>query len=389
MSNLPILENAYRDFLAEEHRIFIWFLQQSEQYAQEEHGMSELPEQTAIAGALPWSFVMNLGFAKEKLGTISRDILSGPAGGVLAGHESDELLDAYFDVYGEGLPDDIDSFWTRHLFYGNYQRTRHTYHITDGLWEQLEGMDWPEDAPAEALEYLPLPAFGLKAPDDTIYTVCYDLLSGEEGSGELELRVCKLEKDGSLTGFTLLHLGDPGKESITIEEGFRRGINTIAEGMQHRGAEQYVTTGGKQYHIDEFRDYMYENAQRIVNVLLYLAGEDDIVERVGSYPSEPYKRHKRNLDGTSFESHIREYPSEADVGVRMQQALRRYKKERDEPASDGSGSKKRPHVRRPHPHLYWTGPGREIPKIRYLGPIAVNMEDPDEREVPPTEQDVE
>jgi hypothetical protein len=38
----------------------------------------------------------------------------------------------------------------------------------------------------------------------------------------------------------------------------------------------------------------------------------------------------------------------------------------------GEGRQVRPHIRRLHPHTYWTGPGRTIPVIHILSPIAVN-----------------
>lgn len=383
MSSLPIVENAYRDFLAKEHEIFEWFCDHAGNYLQTTHGIGELPEQVPLPGALPWSFVMNMQRIELMAGELKESFFKSGQASPLAHYDSEGLLEAYFDVYGANLPQNIDNFWFRHLFYANYQRTRQTYHIKPTLWEQLEGMEWPEDAPAETLKHLPLPGFALRSPEDTIYTVCYDLLSGEEGSGELEIRVGTLEKDRTIKGFTLLHLGDPNTESITIEEGFRRGVNTLVEGMTEDA--EYITTGEERYTPSEFEEYLYNNAQRIVNVLLYLAGEDDIVDRVGHYP-DPYKRHKRSLENTAYAEDLEEDPDESDVGVRMQQAFRQYRTEDKSSDEGGNESSKKPHVRRPHPHLYWVGEGREIPKIKYLGPISVNTDD---GEVPPTEQDLE
>jgi hypothetical protein len=45
----------------------------------------------------------------------------------------------------------------------------------------------------------------------------------------------------------------------------------------------------------------------------------------------------------------------------------------------------RPHMRRAHSHLYWTGAGRKEPPVRFLVPISVRsgvlVEEPEERRV--------
>jgi hypothetical protein len=43
---------------------------------------------------------------------------------------------------------------------------------------------------------------------------------------------------------------------------------------------------------------------------------------------------------------------------------------RNDPAL-ATGKTVRPHMRRAHSHLYWTGNGREIPRVRFLLPISV------------------
>jgi hypothetical protein len=45
----------------------------------------------------------------------------------------------------------------------------------------------------------------------------------------------------------------------------------------------------------------------------------------------------------------------------------------------------RPHMRRAHSHLYWTGAGRKQPRVKFLLPISVRggalVEEPEESQV--------
>src|SRR5437588_915906 len=59
------------------------------------------------------------------------------------------------------------------------------------------------------------------------------------------------------------------------------------------------------------------------------------------------------------------------VGYRVGAALRRRTAPGSERSSTGSGGSPAHHIRRAHYHLYWTGPGRQEPRIRWLHPILV------------------
>jgi hypothetical protein len=67
-----------------------------------------------------------------------------------------------------------------------------------------------------------------------------------------------------------------------------------------------------------------------------------------------------------------------DVGVRIGAALRRARTvdEANETAG-GSHQRPRPHVRRAHWHTYRIGPKRAGTTLKWLPPIAVNIDDPD------------
>ena len=386
MTNLPVIESAYRDFLAKEYEMYKYLIDltrghiDGEEQALLRHSKipEELPAQVRMPGAIAYSIQMNIlsnlkrGMGIAEIAEATRQMSDD--------EDVSQAFKLYFDTYGEQIP--TDSFWMRHLFFSAYARTRHTYHVTEELWNELSEMEWPSSTPARALKHLPLPAFAMRTPEDDIYTVCYDLLSGEEDSGELELRVGMLMRDGRIRPETVLHLGHPDKD-LTVDEAVDSAIELIL-GSMDKDSTAFSIDDFEESNT-EFREHVRGAAEKIVNVLLYLAGEDDIVRRTSSYPQSMTKRHKRGID-EELHDHARETPVEADVGLRMQRALKRHSK-RSRPDSEGEGSGKAPHVRRPHPHLYWTGKGRSVPKVRYLGPIAVNADD--DFDIPPTQQDVE
>lgn len=389
---------AYRDFLAEEHELFQLFFDAIEEY--QNGGLPDIfdqrlsigaiperdwPEPVALPGFIPYSVFTAILRSIDAAGSVkeaARRIRALSVRGY-----SEKMVRAYVDIHGPTMPQ--DSFWYRHMFFAGYRRTRHTYHATPELWDELQGLEWPGDTPVEALKYLPLPAFALQDPDDTVYTVNYDLLSGKEDTDKLELRIAELKKSGDLKPAVVLHLDrKDSDETLTVDEAVNQSVDTILDNHDESSAYrpfQIIEDAS------DFRQRIRHNTEKIINVLLYLAGEDDITERVREDVDFVPKRHRRALSGTSYESDLDEEPTEADVGLRMQQAVRKYKEDSAGDSGNGSGGwTMPPHIRRPHPHLYWTGPDRSVPKVKWLGPIAVNMDakDADESDVPPTEQDI-
>ena len=76
---------------------------------------------------------------------------------------------------------------------------------------------------------------------------------------------------------------------------------------------------------------------------------------------------KKTRKGTKlFPNH----PKIWDVGVRIGPI---FQTNQHQPAEShmGTGPSKRPHLRRAHFHLYWTGAGRKNPKIRWVHPVLV------------------
>ncbi len=117
-----------------------------------------------------------------------------------------------------------------------------------------------------------------------------------------------------------------------------------------------------------------------LSLILYLcAANAEISARDGSdrRPANPVpKRVKKRGEKLFAAQEVREW----DVAYRTGAALRRARSEDARPGGSGTGRRQRPHVRRAHWHTFWTGPrsGEQTPILKWLPPIPINVDDPDE-----------
>ena len=111
-----------------------------------------------------------------------------------------------------------------------------------------------------------------------------------------------------------------------------------------------------------------ELAGLALTIMLYLAGEPDTVRIV--HPGErPLKPKLERTDPERFRD-LKE-PSTFAVGKTFARAIERWEFEHRSDPGVESGRTVRPHMRRAHSHLYWTGEGRKQPRVRFLLPISV------------------
>lgn len=301
---------------------------------------------------------------------------------------------------GEELFD--ENYWMQLHIAANYRAEKVYWNVDKELWESLQETKWPATVPAAALLYLPNRCFVINLPDQLPILVLYDLATScPEGKtdwpeGGIELRIIGMvpnEKNLIASKFAPLGVLQilPGTLDQSLEEmvltshrawdSIMRSSNQAKPGMQFPGD---VMAYGV--------EIMRELIRGIVNVLLFAAGNEDRERIIPQWPTLANKVIRRHADDLTWKRDIRDGETYT-LGTKFGSALRGYKAmeavgEDDYRTPEGQRGK-RPHVRSAHAHLFWTGPGRIIPKIRYLPPIAIKGASVPEEAERLTKRDVE
>lgn len=174
----------------------------------------------------------------------------------------------------------------------------------------------------------------------------------------VELRFC-LSQDGILEQY-ILHL-----DQETVDEAIKAAINLARENATKLRMDI---------------DFTEEDAHRIkriitprLSLLLYLCAVNADITHKG-IPETP-----QNPQPVKTKRGAKEFPIPTpkawDVGFRIGAAIRRAQ-QRESAKGGGTHASPRPHVRRGHYHLYWTGPksSHRKPSIKWLSPILVNFD---------------
>ncbi len=229
-----------------------------------------------------------------------------------------------------------------------YREAKVIYTIEPALAECLARSPWPDKTPAAALR-LPsrCPVLALPWKGETIYLAAvYDLVTGGEQSGALELRISKYEDDLWVPVSTL-HL-----TRSTLQECVEA---AAAEARVHGAPDEAAAV------------WLNSMGGLALTILLYLRGEPDVVRTV--HPGAKLKESIRRRDPERWKD--LDEPNLFAVGKEFTRAIERWEIEHGRDAGDPIGRSVRPHMRRAHSHLYWTGAGRAVPRVRFLLPISV------------------
>jgi hypothetical protein len=327
------IEAAWRRFRKSEHRRLF------EQSLKLEHtylnsiGLKRCPPEMVLPVAVPW----NLAWAEARTKGRSVGNKLDPATSILVN--------------------------TIHVWV-SYRDAKTIYHIEPALAECLGRSPWPEGTPAAALR-LPSRCPILSFPESsagpaTFVAADYDLLTGEEQSGRLELRISEFGADSERwIPICVLHLN---------RERLAQCLDAAALEAERHGAP-----AGEAQTV-----WRNKLAGLALTVLLYLAGEPDLVRII--HPGErPLKAKIARTDPERFRD-LSE-PNAYALGKAFSRAIERWEMEHQSDESLPTERIVRPHMRRAHSHLYWTGEGRTEPRVRFLLPISVRggrlLEEPD------------
>jgi hypothetical protein len=231
-----------------------------------------------------------------------------------------------------------------------YREAKTIYTIEPALAECLSRSPWPAATPTAALRLSSrCPILSIPRGDTTIHLAAtYDLVTGDELSGALELHISQYEDD----------LWVPQSVLQLTRETLSECVAAADAAAARSGSPEGLVA----------QRFTNPTAGLALTLLLYLGGEPDIVREV--HPGErPMRDAVRRRDPERWAD--LHYPVQYSVGSQFRRAIERWEIEHAREPGDPTGRHVRPHLRRAHSHLYWTGKGRKLPRVRFLLPISV------------------
>jgi len=240
-----------------------------------------------------------------------------------------------------------------------WRTTKGIYRFDKDLLASLWAVNLDQDLPAELFLNLPewccyIDLAGFEPAMARGFAGFFVYLECDANTGEKEIRLTFATEKGDLPTIPF-HL-DAGKTIADMLKG------TFQFAKKYAPAEM-VSVIESHEHFDGASD-IYGS---FFSLALYLCTADrDIVG--------PSRTRKINTGGNP-KKQKRQLPVEYRVGTAIGGAIRRARGKAAAGTWTGEGSKKSPHMRKAHYHLYWTGPGRKIPKVKFILTIPVNIGD--------------
>jgi len=281
--------------------------------------------------------------------------------------------------------------------YSAYRRTKIVYRLNDHLAEGLLEAKWPGNYPLDQLR-LPRNGMVIELPSrimENIATINGSLLDLSPENIDLGLSTYKSwnhficyydfdliqDRDGTTHPRLFIRigrLGIPGNEEVYAAGKFAlHGFDTLDESWLDfitRTDELWTRLGSEspsEQNITPGVDDRLPLFRLLLNAILYIHGSEDVVAIV--HPGLKPTKSAKNPDRTRRFQDLA-VPRTFEVGSRYGAIVERWELEEGNDLciqSKGNGSTVRPHIRAAHSHLYWTGPGRELARVRFLPPIKV------------------
>lgn len=231
--------------------------------------------------------------------------------------------------------------------------------LTDALAEQAEDVKDTDILPADLLMHLPYPCIYIKAPgllehvDGFWAWVDYDT---NRLGPELRIQWVFETMDASVP--QVLHIIPGATIGACI-------LDTMQTTLEHTREPVDLSRPA-----DSSRIIL-----SAIQLLLYILADNADVE------DEPPQRRTENRKpaGINTKKSIQDKAGEItakNVGVRVGAAFRRSRSHRSTNSSTGTGSAKRPHMRRGHWHHYWRGPmtGERELVLHWTAPMMIHGE---------------
>lgn len=247
--------------------------------------------------------------------------------------------------------------------------TQGVYRFDPAIYQAIVETPITGDIPGELLRYLPEWCVYVETPDMSAPTTdgtfipmhgVWAVLDYDRSSNRDVLCV-GLDTDRELAIGHIPILG-------TLEDGLRQVERDWAEAIA-RGNTTHTPRAG------------YAAAARrafapILSLLLYLCSEASEIGDGRTLPVKPQPKRTKN----GWRTFAADRPTTWDVGVRIGAALRRAAHHAAEPGKEPAptGRHVRAHIRRAHWHTFLAGEARSQKRVKWLPPISVNVDEPNE-----------
>jgi hypothetical protein len=258
-----------------------------------------------------------------------------------------------------------------------WRATQGIYRVYPTLLEELLATPVDGEVPAEVLLRLPEWCVYVETPGEPNVAGFFAFLEHDSHDDHAELRIVLDFIEPRVLANQIVHLGHG-----TLRAGFEAMLDASLRIARTRGGMPGVTF--EQLKAAAVSDIA--RVERLVSVLLYLCADEADVPPRSEFPPRVVRTKKRPILPTP------KRPTVHDCGLRMGVALDIARAQRAERPEGGGGASPAPHIRRAHWHTFWVGPrdGERARKVRWLPPIAVNLDDvPQFAVVRPVGSDIE
>jgi hypothetical protein len=292
------------------------------------------------------------------------------------------------------LRDGIESALPHFLHaFGNYRLTRTIYTIDRTLFHHLMDSKWPADIPVEAaalpkngcvLDFPAHEVFGIQniQGTDRVQVFCtYDMNHQTGGLDLLLTGMCRMRQPDGTVGLASLeslnawiNLSSPNLEDAILDYAIFSHEGTIRE------RDRLLRWGHSPDEIDQaseeklFSEYWFRYLKTVLSVLLYINGNDDLLELTPPTKERAMNKAKRRRLAKGQDSlgarRSEVTPRQFQVGKGFASIIQRWEEQERSDAAR-SGQTVRPHLRAAHAHLYRVGRGRTGQRVRFLPPIPV------------------
>lgn len=258
-----------------------------------------------------------------------------------------------------------------------YAEDKRIYRPDHMLIESLMDVAVKPETPMALFKGLPSLTVGIELPRRTavgVFTTreflvsLYDVKPEEMANGPRTMAI--LANFGPEVGFrpiTVLDLRETFRLFPTASYSNQEPVLEIRESGEV-GIDSTAMMGAAESLASAYHSPTIKMVHLILNLLLYMLGSDDLVTIIRAQRKNLAKREPREAQ------RIRELqdPHVFGVGAKWGKAIQHWIAEMSlTQGGPKSGRHVAPHIRAAHPHLYWTGPGRTTPVVKFLLPISV------------------